>query len=115
VIVVSSGPAGITAAATAIWPGFGENVRVLKWILERVQGRGEAQETPIGYVPPPQSLDLSGLNLSPDTLAELLRVDVDDWQLEAEDQGLFLEKFGDRLSVEIRQEYQALLKRLGKP
>jgi len=97
-----------------LWPGFGENVRALKWILERVQGRGEAQETPIGYVPTPQSLDLSGLNLSPATLAELLRVDVADWQREAEDQGLFLDKFANRLPVEIRQEHQALLKRLGK-
>jgi len=98
-----------------LWPGFGENVRALKWILERVQGRGEAQETPIGYVPKPQSLDLSGLSLSPATLAELLRVDVDDWQGEAEKQGPFLEQFGDRLPVEIRQEHQALLTRLGKP
>ena len=97
-----------------LWPGFGDNVRALKWILERVQGRGEAQETPIGYVPTPQSLDLSGLNLSPATLAELLRVDVADWQREAEDQGLFLDKFANRLPVEIRHEHQALLKRLGK-
>jgi phosphoenolpyruvate carboxykinase (GTP) len=97
-----------------LWPGFGENVRALKWILERVRGRGEAQETPIGYVPTPQSLDLNGLNLSQDTLAQLLHVDMDDWQREAEDQGLFLDKFGDRLPVEIQQEHQALLKRLGK-
>jgi phosphoenolpyruvate carboxykinase (GTP) len=102
------------ADGSFLWPGFGENVRALKWILERVQGRGEAQETPIGYVPTPQSLDLSGLNLSQDTLTELLRVDVDDWQREAEAQGLFLKKFGDRLPVKIRQEHQALLKRLGK-
>jgi phosphoenolpyruvate carboxykinase (GTP) len=97
-----------------LWPGFGENVRALKWILERVQGCGEAQETPIGYVPKPQSLDLSGLDLSPAILAELLRVDVDDWRREAAAQGLFLDTFGGRLPVEIRQEYQALLKRLGK-
>ena len=58
-----------------LWPGYGENVRVLKWMLDRIEGRAAATETPIGYVPTPGSLTLDGLNISRDTLEELLRVD----------------------------------------
>ena len=80
-----------------LWPGFGENVRVLKWILERVEGRGEAAETPIGFVPTPDALTLDGLDISPAAVAELLRVDVGDWLRECEETKTFLAQFGDRL------------------
>jgi len=74
-----------------LWPGYGENVRVLKWILERVEGRGAAQETPIGYVPTKNGLTLDGLKISGESLDELLRVNPEDWEAEMEDSKGFLE------------------------
>jgi phosphoenolpyruvate carboxykinase (GTP) len=96
-----------------LWPGFGDNVRVLKWILERVEGSGKAVETPIGFVPTPDALTLDGLNISRDTMEELLHVDTTDWTAETEETGVFLETFGNRLPVELRDEHAALARRLG--
>ncbi len=96
-----------------LWPGFGENVRVLKWILERVEGRGGAEETPIGFVPSRNALTLDGMNLSPQTVDELLQVDPEDWEQELADSKEFLAKFGDRLPREIREEHDKLSGRLG--
>jgi phosphoenolpyruvate carboxykinase (GTP) len=96
-----------------LWPGFGENVRVLKWILERVEGRGGAEETPIGFVPSRNALTLDGMNLSPQTVDELLRVDPMDWEQELVDSKEFLQKFGSRLPREIREEHDKLSGRLG--
>jgi phosphoenolpyruvate carboxykinase (GTP) len=96
-----------------LWPGFGENVRVLKWILERVEGRGGAEETPIGFVPSRNALTLDGLNLAPQTVDELLRVDPEDWEQELVDSKEFLQKFGSRLPREIREEHDKLSGRLG--
>ncbi|HKW61116.1 MAG TPA: phosphoenolpyruvate carboxykinase (GTP) [Candidatus Acidoferrum sp.] len=95
-----------------LWPGYGENVRVLKWILERVEGGGAAQETPIGYVPAKGGLTLDGLKISDDALNELLRVNPADWENELEDSKQFLVKFGARLPREIREEHGKLAKRL---
>jgi phosphoenolpyruvate carboxykinase (GTP) len=95
-----------------LWPGFGENVRVLKWILERVEGRAEAQETPIGFVPAAKSLTLDGLAISPQTINELLEVNSSDWAAEQEEIGAFLAKFGDRLPAELREQHSQLAKRL---
>jgi len=94
-----------------LWPGYGENVRVLKWILERVEGRGAAQETPIGYVPAKNGLTLDGLKVSGEALNELLRVNPADWENELEDSKQFLVKFGARLPREIREEHGKLAKR----
>jgi phosphoenolpyruvate carboxykinase (GTP) len=94
-----------------LWPGYGENVRVLKWILERVEGRGAAQETPIGYVPAENGLTLQGIKISKEALNELLRVNPEDWELEMEDSKQFLGKFGARLPREIREERQKLARR----
>jgi phosphoenolpyruvate carboxykinase (GTP) len=96
-----------------LWPGFGENVRVLKWILERVEGRGGAEETPIGFVPTRNALTLDGLSLAPQTVDELLRVDPEDWEQELVDSKEFLQKFGSRLPREIREEHDKLSGRLG--
>jgi phosphoenolpyruvate carboxykinase (GTP) len=96
-----------------LWPGFGENVRVLKWILERVEGRGGAEETPIGFVPSRNALTLDGLNLSTETIDELLEVDPEDWEQELVDSKEFLQKFGSRLPREIREEHDKLSGRLG--
>jgi len=101
------------AAGHFLWPGFGDNVRVLKWIVERVQGRAAAEETPIGYVPAPGSLELDGLSLPAGTMEELLRIDRDAWAAELEDQAAFFAKFGDRLPPEIWAEHKAVARRLG--
>lgn len=95
-----------------LWPGFGENVRVLKWILERVEGRGGADETPIGYVPSRGALTLDGLQISPEALNELLRVNGEDWETEMEDTRQFFDKFGGRLPSALREEHQKLARRL---
>jgi phosphoenolpyruvate carboxykinase (GTP) len=96
-----------------LWPGFGENVRVLKWILERVEGRGQAQETPLGYVPVKGALTLDGLSIKPAAMKELLSVDPGDWGYELEDTKEFFDRFGDRLPAEIREEHGKLARRLG--
>lgn len=97
-----------------IWPGFGQNMRVLRWIRDQVRGAGsgKSQETPIGLVPTPEVLGVDELGLSRQHVDLLLSVDRDEWLREAEDQGAFLEKFGDRLPVEVRQEHQELMRRL---
>ena len=95
-----------------LWPGFGDNVRVLKWILERVEGRGGMQETPIGYVPARNALTLDGLNISAGAVDELLRVDPEDWEQELVDSEEFFQKFGDRLPRELRDEHEKLSGRL---
>ena len=97
-----------------LWPGYGENVRVLKWILERVEGRGDARETPIGYVPGANGLTLDGLKISPETLDEMFRVDTDDWEADLADCREFFAKFGDRLPAELRKEHQGVVHRFQK-
>jgi phosphoenolpyruvate carboxykinase (GTP) len=97
-----------------LWPGYGENVRVLKWMVDRIEGRAAANETVIGYVPAPGSLTLDGLNLSSESLEELLRVDPNDWADETEASGDFLTRFGDRLPAELREEHESLVRRTQK-
>ena len=91
-----------------LWPGFGENVRVLKWVLERVEGCGKAQETPIGFVPTTDGLTLDGLNVSRETIGELLRINPADWEPELADITRFFEKFGKRLPEALLEEQQKL-------
>jgi phosphoenolpyruvate carboxykinase (GTP) len=94
-----------------LWPGFGENARVLKWILERVEGKGKAAETPVGWVPAADALTIDGLDVSREALEELLRVNPSDWSKELEDTGNFFEKFGKRLPEELREEHRRLAQR----
>jgi phosphoenolpyruvate carboxykinase (GTP) len=96
-----------------LWPGFGDNARVLKWILERVEGRGKAAESPIGWVPTRDALTLDGLNISRGTMDELLRVDASDWARENEETAAFFKKFGSRFPNELHQEHGQLVHRLG--
>jgi phosphoenolpyruvate carboxykinase (GTP) len=96
-----------------VWPGFGENSRVLKWIFERLDACAEARDTAIGRVPTHSALDLSGLSLSPDALNTLLGVDLDVWEEEAALIPAHYEKFGDRLPQRLWDEYAALIERLG--
>jgi len=96
-----------------LWPGYGENSRVLKWIVERLEGTAEAIETPIGAVPTPDSLDVSGLDLSRADLEAALRVDVDEWKAEIPQVTEWFEKFGDKLPGVLWAELDALKARLG--
>jgi phosphoenolpyruvate carboxykinase (GTP) len=91
-----------------LWPGYGENVRVLKWMLERIEDKAKASETPIGLVPTPDALTLDGLNISRETMRELLHVEPADWAAELDATRTFFQKFGDRLPQEIWQEHAAL-------
>src|SRR5262249_3866038 len=96
-----------------LWPGFGENLRVLRWVVARVHGEAGAAETPIGYLPQPQDIDTTGIDVSPGVLRELLSVDRDGWLEAATGQRKFFEQFGERLPAGIRQENEALTRRLG--
>jgi phosphoenolpyruvate carboxykinase (GTP) len=95
-----------------LWPGFGENSRVLKWIVERLEGTGEGRETAIGVLPTAGALDLDGLHLDPADLDVLLSVDKDIWAQEAAQIPAHFGRFGDRLPTELTAEYEALLARL---
>jgi phosphoenolpyruvate carboxykinase (GTP) len=100
------------AAGNYLWPGFGENIRVLRWILGRCRGEAAAVRTPIGLLPTPESLDLSGLRLADGALDSLLSVDVAAWKAELDDQEQFFTKFGDRLPPAIWDEHDRLQLRL---
>ncbi len=95
-----------------IWPGFGENLRVLLWILDRVEGKASAKTTPIGHVPTPDSLNLSGLDINKETLQDLLAVDRKEWETDIEGQTEFFNKVGSRLPKEILAEQASLRERL---
>ncbi len=96
------------AAGEFLWPGFGENSRVLKWIFERCEGTAKAQETPIGLIPGPEDLELDGLDLSKEDIAELLSVDTDGWLREIPQLREYYATFGDRLPPEIPAELDRL-------
>ncbi|WP_435831351.1 phosphoenolpyruvate carboxykinase (GTP) [Nonomuraea wenchangensis] len=99
------------ADGSYIWPGYGENSRVLKWIVDRLNGEADAVSTPIGLLP--AELDTEGLDLSEDDLRTLLSVDREIWREEAALIPAHFEKFGDHLPKELWKEYNALLDRLG--
>jgi phosphoenolpyruvate carboxykinase (GTP) len=96
-----------------LWPGYGENSRVLKWICERVEGTGNAQKTPIGNLPTADALDLSGLNLAADSLKQLLAVDVADWKKEAAGVAANYARLGSHLPKALNDQLDGLRKRLG--
>jgi phosphoenolpyruvate carboxykinase (GTP) len=95
-----------------LWPGFGENSRVLAWVAERCDGRGAVEETAIGLVPSADGLDTSGLDVSPEAMAKLLDVDTDEWRAQLPQLREHLAKFGDALPDEITAQLQALEARL---
>jgi phosphoenolpyruvate carboxykinase (GTP) len=96
-----------------LWPGYGENARVLAWVVERTAGRGEAIETPIGNVPAPGAIDTTGLDISDAAMDELLRVDAGEWRAELPLISEHYSRFGDRLPHELLEELDALERRLG--
>ena len=96
-----------------LWPGYGDNSRVLKWICDRVDGTGKAVKTAIGNLPAADALDVSGLKISEADLKTLLSVDAEGWKKEAEDISAHYDKFGDRLPAALRKELDGLKQRLG--
>ena len=96
-----------------LWPGFGENSRVLKWMCERVDGKAGAQKTPIGFVPNESDLDLRGMDVPQDNIRELLKVDSEAWKAELPKMEKFFAQFGDRLPKRLRNQFEELRKRLG--
>jgi len=96
-----------------LWPGFGENSRVLKWAIERLEGKATAVETPIGHVPTADALDLAGLDASTEDIATSLAVDVDEWKAEIPLIEEWFTKIGDKLPTSLRDEFDALKQRLG--
>lgn len=96
-----------------VWPGFGENIRVLKWVLARVQDKDRtARETPIGFVPEPGAIDIHNLAIGQDQLKSLTEIDRDGWQKEADEMAAFFQQFGDRLPVEISRQYNQLKRQI---
>ena len=96
-----------------LWPGYGENSRVLAWVVERVSSRGEATETPIGFVPAPGAIDTVGLGVSDENMAKLLEVDTAEWREEVPLIREHLAQFGDRLPAALAEQVNELERRLG--
>ena len=96
-----------------LWPGFGENSRVLKWVIERIEGRADAVETPIGYVPTPESLDTDGLDMTPGQIQEALHVSAEEWAAEIPQIQEWFDTFGDTLPQALWAELSDLKARLG--
>ncbi|MFL6621969.1 MAG: phosphoenolpyruvate carboxykinase (GTP) [Sulfurifustaceae bacterium] len=96
-----------------LWPGYGENLRVLRWIAERCRGEGRATETPIGWVPAIDGVDTRGLNVSPPTMQELLKVDAAAWKQELTDVAEYLRRFGEHLPAGLTEQHRRINARLG--
>jgi phosphoenolpyruvate carboxykinase (GTP) len=97
-----------------IWPGFGDNMRVLLWILARCEGKVGAKETPIGYVPNPEDINIEGLDITRETLEGLLDVDNELWLEDCNGIRQFYAQVGERVPAELYDELAALENRLGK-
>ncbi|MET7423141.1 phosphoenolpyruvate carboxykinase (GTP) [Dactylosporangium sp. NPDC005555] len=95
-----------------LWPGYGENSRVLKWVIERLEGTADALDTPIGLVPHPAAIDTDGLDIAADDLAAALRVDVEEWQQEIPQITEWFTRFGDKLPAALWSELDTLQHRL---
>ena len=97
-----------------IWPGFGDNMRVLNWIIDRCEGKADATETAIGYVPKPEDIDLTDLDMDIETLKDILEVDKEVWTKEAAEIEEHYKKFGDRLPEQLREQLNNLKENLAK-
>ncbi len=95
-----------------LWPGFGENARVLKWMCERIEGKVGAEKTPVGWIPKAADLDVSGLSISPAEVAELLRIDAEGWRRELPEIQAYLGTVGARLPVRMNTQLDGLRNRL---
>jgi phosphoenolpyruvate carboxykinase (GTP) len=97
-----------------LWPGFGENSRVLKWMCERVDGKAGARETPVGPMPGVGDLDLDGLSIPSEDLNQLLKIDPQSWQGEILDIEAYFEQFGSHFTDRLRTQLDALKERLAQ-
>ena len=97
-----------------LWPGFGENLRVLQWIIERCEHRADARETAIGFLPHPSDLETKGLDISAETLEKLTSVNTAQWRKEMISLGEYLESFGDHTPAELHRQQQLVVKALGE-
>ena len=95
-----------------LWPGFGENLRVLRWIIDRCENRVGANETPIGFLPNPADIDTTDLDISDEAMNALISIDRDQWRTEIESVGEYLDSYGDRLPESLRQQQQQIAKEL---
>ncbi len=98
-----------------LWPGYGENLRIIEWILDRCRGEADAVKTPIGYLPTPDSLDLTGLDISRDALDKLFAINRADWFQETENVTSFFQQFGNRLPRSLWDQLESLRLRLRAP
>ena len=96
-----------------MWPGFGQNMRVLKWIVERVGGKAQAVESPLGHMPSHGDITWDGLDYAQDTFDQLMEIDRAGAMADAEDQSELFGRFGDKLPDEMENQRQAQIKRLG--
>jgi phosphoenolpyruvate carboxykinase (GTP) len=97
-----------------LWPGFGENLRVLRWIIDRCEGRVDAQETPIGHLPTSTGIDTTELDVSEETMQALTSIDEAQWRDEMSAIGEYLDSYGDRLPEALKAEQQKVMQALGK-
>ena len=101
-------------AGKFLWPGFGDNARVLKWVIERLDGTGEGVDTPVGVVPAPGALDVSGLDMTDEDIAKALAVNADEWAVELGLIEEWLAKFGESLPTQMQDELATLKANLGR-
>ena len=97
-----------------LWPGFGENLRVIRWIIERCEDRAHGHKTPIGYLPNPADIDTSDLDMPFDVMKELLSVNIDAWREEMDSIGEYLESYGERLPAALKDEHARVVAELKK-
>ncbi len=97
-----------------VWPGFGDNMRVLNWIIDRCEGKADATETAIGYIPKPEDIDLTDLDMDIETLKDILTVDKAVWEKEAAEIEEHYKKFGDKLPAELKEQLENLKANLAK-
>ena len=97
-----------------IWPGYGENIRVLKWILERVNGSDNAEKSFIGYLPKPDAIDIDGLDVSIDDVNALLKVDKEKWLHETKEIEHYFQIFDDKLPNGLKNELNGLVERINQ-
>ena len=96
-----------------LWPGFGENLRVLQWIIARCKGEADATETAIGYLPKEDGLDIADLNIDPAVWQSLISIDDEQWRVEMDEFGEYLDSYGDRLPAKLREQHQQVRSALG--
>jgi phosphoenolpyruvate carboxykinase (GTP) len=101
------------ASGKFLWPGYGDNLRVLRWIIDRCEKKVDAVETPIGFLPKTGDIDLKGLDVSTSTLEQLLAVDPEQWRKEMASIGEYFGEFGERLPAELKDEHQKVVRALG--